>query len=635
MSEQFYTILTNIGKAKIANAISLGSEVNLVRFVVGDSNGSYYNPTEEQTELRRKVWETNAISVVNDEKNPNWIKIEAIIPGDVGGFTVREVGVFDDKNEMIAIGKIAEIYKPISENGSTKDVIIRMIIEVSNASAVTIKVDPTVMIATKKDIEVVESKFKKISGDKNELVTKNKSNLVAAINEVATDLNNRKQTAENTTIKDTDNNFVSGTVEGALQELATKDKALDKRIDDNKVEIDSLKLSVADGKSKIATSVSGKGVPTNGSDSFQTMADNIYSIKTKLPILEGDVGVANDLQDNIYNITNICNEEKYSPNITDVEMEQFYYVPGARTMLLDSQNDIYVFPGSAGSTYGIRKYNQDGTMVWVKNTYLSSPCAAINSKDEFFYILEATENQVCKMNTNGDVAWRKSLPFSGSSSSLKSILVDSDDNLYILVYYTRTIGTYLYKFDSQYENLIWEKHFPYALLFYPIIKHNKLYVRYTSQDTNPIISKLQEYDLNSNLIWEKTFNYPESSASAWAVDSQDRIFYYDSKQQQVIILNAQREQIGVINERLYDFSFDENDYLYAYISISSNAETYGKYSPNGSKVWQKQFSGNQGPDTIITKNNGFYIVNNSAGTTGVTKYKDNYYVQQIAELEKR
>ena len=257
MSEQFYTILTNIGKARIANAISLGSQVNLVRFVVGDSNGSYYNPTEEQTELRRKVWETNAISVVNDDKNPNWIKIEAIIPSDVGGFTVREVGVFDDKNEMIAIGKIAEIYKPISENGSTKDVIIRMIIEVSNASAVTIKVDPTVMIATKKDIEVIESKFKKITGDKNELVTKDKSNLVAAINEVATGLDTIELTGNKVTIEDTDNNFVSGTVEGALQELATEDKSLDKRIDDNKTEVDNLKIELGANKATLADNING------------------------------------------------------------------------------------------------------------------------------------------------------------------------------------------------------------------------------------------------------------------------------------------------------------------------------------------------------------------------------------------
>jgi phage-related tail fiber protein len=251
MSEQFYTILTNIGKAKIANAISLGSEINLVRFAVGDSNGSYYNPTEEQTELRRKVWETNAISIVNDEKNPNWIKIEAIIPGDVGGFTVREVGIFDDKNEMIAIGKIAEIYKPVSENGSTKDVIIRMIIEVSNASVVTIKVDPTVMIATKKDIEVVESKFKKITGDKNELVTKDKSNLVAAINEVATNLDDIELTGTKVTIEDTDNNFINKTVEGALKELATKDKNLDSRVGSLETEVNGQRLRAIDALNSI------------------------------------------------------------------------------------------------------------------------------------------------------------------------------------------------------------------------------------------------------------------------------------------------------------------------------------------------------------------------------------------------
>ncbi|GEM_PF-4222243 len=152
---------------------------------------------------------------------------------------------------MIAIGKIAEIYKPISENGSTKDVIIRMIMEVSNASVVTIKVDPTVMIATKKDIEVVEGKFKKITGDKNELVTKDKSNLVAAINEVSTDLGDIELTGNKVTIEDIENNYESGTVEGALKELAVEGKALDKRINNLEIELGANKATLVDNINSI------------------------------------------------------------------------------------------------------------------------------------------------------------------------------------------------------------------------------------------------------------------------------------------------------------------------------------------------------------------------------------------------
>nr|WP_312986000.1 hypothetical protein [Clostridioides sp.] len=100
------------------------------------------------------------------------------------------------------------------------------------------------------------------------------------------DINNLNLTAENTTVKDTDNNFESGTVEGALKELATKDKALDKRIDDNKTEVDKeiadLKQSVSSGKQLIATAITGKDTPTSGSDSFETMAGNADLLRSKL-----------------------------------------------------------------------------------------------------------------------------------------------------------------------------------------------------------------------------------------------------------------------------------------------------------------------------------------------------------------
>ncbi|MBS5787201.1 MAG: phage tail protein [Clostridioides difficile] len=438
MSEQFYTILTNIGKAKIANAISLGSEVNLVRFVVGDSNGSYYNPTEEQTELRRKVWETNAISVVNDEKNPNWIKIEAIIPGDVGGFTVREVGVFDDKNEMIAIGKIAEIYKPISENGSTKDVIIRMIMEVSNASVVTIKVDPTVMIATKKDIEVVEGKFKKITGDKNELVTKDKSNLVAAINEVSTDLGNIELTGNKVTIEDIENNYESGTVEGALKELAVEGKALDKRIDDNKDEINNLKLSVADGKSKIATSVSGKGVPTNGSDSFQQMADNIDSIIVRSPIAEDEIGVVQWEDGSYKGFKNITYSEIALPESERRLVNYFKKAvshAGFYTVKYLMTQDYFLY-ASGSSRYSIEsrvsKVDRENNLLWQYQLDLWV-AKIIEDKQKNILVLHGNVSEngyiVTKLGSDGSLKWVKIFP---GQQTINDITVDKNGDVFAI-----------------------------------------------------------------------------------------------------------------------------------------------------------------------------------------------------------
>lgn len=163
MAEQFYTILTAIGKAKIANASALGNKVNFTTLKVGDGGGKYYNPTEAQEDLINTVWQGNINSISTDEKNPNWIVIEVIIPSNMGGFMIREAGIFDNENNMIAIGKYPETYKPIASDGSTKDLIIKMILEVSNTSSVTLKVDPTVIIATKKDIEVLEQKIKDIN----------------------------------------------------------------------------------------------------------------------------------------------------------------------------------------------------------------------------------------------------------------------------------------------------------------------------------------------------------------------------------------------------------------------------------------------------------------------------------------
>lgn len=162
MAEQFYTILTAIGKAKIANATALGNKVNFTTLKVGDGGGKYYNPTETQEDLINTVWQGNINSISVDKKNLNWIVIEVIIPSNIGGFMIREAGIFDDEGELIAIGKYPETYKPKAEDGSTKDLIIKMILEVSNTSTVTLKVDPTVILATKEDIGILENKIKNI-----------------------------------------------------------------------------------------------------------------------------------------------------------------------------------------------------------------------------------------------------------------------------------------------------------------------------------------------------------------------------------------------------------------------------------------------------------------------------------------
>ena len=173
MAEQFYTILTNVGKAKIANALPTGTKVNLTKMKIGDSNGTYYNPSESQTELVHKVYECNVTSVEVDESNPNWITITAAIPSDVGGFSIREVGVFDDSNSLIAIGKYPETYKPVASDGSVKELYIKMTLEVVNASSVELKIDPTIILATKKDIANINTKVEDVTTQLNDIVNLN------------------------------------------------------------------------------------------------------------------------------------------------------------------------------------------------------------------------------------------------------------------------------------------------------------------------------------------------------------------------------------------------------------------------------------------------------------------------------
>lgn len=157
--EQFYTILTNVGKAKIANATLLNSNLTLKTLKVGDGNGTYYNPTEDQEDLKNTVHECAIGAIYIDKKNPNWIISETIIPGSVGGFTIREVGLFDAEGDMIAVGKYPETYKPVVANGASKDLNVRTIFEVSNAENVTLNLDPSVIIATKEDINNLQEQI--------------------------------------------------------------------------------------------------------------------------------------------------------------------------------------------------------------------------------------------------------------------------------------------------------------------------------------------------------------------------------------------------------------------------------------------------------------------------------------------
>ena len=215
MAEKFYTVVTDIGKAKIANSIGIGTKVDFVKMKVGDGGGKYYNPVQTQTDLVNTVWEGSIGHVVVDEENPNWINIEVIIPANIGGFMIREYGVFDSENNLLAIAKCAETYKPVAEEGSTKELNMKMVLAISNINSITLKIDPTLMYAKKKDLDIISNKVNELEDKLNNHI---KDSLYQEAGGTATAITLSMQTLKNgyskTFIAATNNNGSATTING-------------------------------------------------------------------------------------------------------------------------------------------------------------------------------------------------------------------------------------------------------------------------------------------------------------------------------------------------------------------------------------------------------------------------------------
>lgn len=146
----YYTLLTNAGIAYETACKAAGVPIKLTQISVGDGGGSVYNPAATATALKREVWRGPLNALFQDEKNPSWLLAEVTIPPDVGGWYVREAGLWTDTGVLYAIVKYPESFKPVlATSGSGKEFYIRSIFETSNASLVTLLIDDTVVKATR------------------------------------------------------------------------------------------------------------------------------------------------------------------------------------------------------------------------------------------------------------------------------------------------------------------------------------------------------------------------------------------------------------------------------------------------------------------------------------------------------
>src|SRR5574344_1366078 len=146
----FYTILTNSGINAIVKARALNKEVKLTSIAVGDGE---IVPAQSMEGLQSEKHRFNINTITQDSTNPGYLVIEGIIPSTVGGFYISEVALYTDDNVLFAIGSLPRTYKPLLEEGSAKDLTIKMIIEVTNADSVSLKIDDSVVLASRKFVE--------------------------------------------------------------------------------------------------------------------------------------------------------------------------------------------------------------------------------------------------------------------------------------------------------------------------------------------------------------------------------------------------------------------------------------------------------------------------------------------------
>lgn len=146
----YKTKITTLGLAKIATAIASGTALSITTMKLGDGNG---NPVEDPdvnaTTLVRTVWTGTLSYIKADPVVLNRYIAEAVVPYDIGGWTVREVGLFDSDGDLIAISNFPDIYKPTVGEGAVRDLVVRIYFEVVNGTDVTIEFDPSVIVATR------------------------------------------------------------------------------------------------------------------------------------------------------------------------------------------------------------------------------------------------------------------------------------------------------------------------------------------------------------------------------------------------------------------------------------------------------------------------------------------------------
>lgn len=153
----FYTLLTNGGKNRIARSYVDNSVLQLVAFAVGDGGDGYYDPDVNQTELINETYRGPISRIYIDNEYDNRLIVECAIPSNSGGYYIREIGIFDANRNLFAIGRLPESYKPIEDEGSTRDFYIKVVLEVENLADKQLIIDSNTSIVSFDYLESVHN----------------------------------------------------------------------------------------------------------------------------------------------------------------------------------------------------------------------------------------------------------------------------------------------------------------------------------------------------------------------------------------------------------------------------------------------------------------------------------------------
>ncbi|WP_171857572.1 phage tail-collar fiber domain-containing protein [Enterobacter kobei] len=149
MTVKFKTVITKAGAVKLAAAtVPNGKKVNFTAMAIGDGGGTLPVPDPNQTKLVKEVWRHALNKISQDNKNKNYVVAELLIPPETGGFWMREMGLYDDTGTLIAVGNMAESYKPALAEGSGRAQTVRMVIMVSDIESVELTIDTSMVMAT-------------------------------------------------------------------------------------------------------------------------------------------------------------------------------------------------------------------------------------------------------------------------------------------------------------------------------------------------------------------------------------------------------------------------------------------------------------------------------------------------------